>query len=126
MLVKINNKVGCMDLMTIKFAHVNNYGMFKGITDVCERPQCADAEDPFLLVSTDTDTVSVVTELPLVTQGYQIIDSYGPQGIANVDFCFRRGLSIDPYINRLVTKALIKQSKVFAITLDNSPVRTVM
>ena len=80
---------------------------------------------PHSSIYTETNLVSVVAELPLVTQGYRLIDSYGPQGISNMDFCCRHGLSLDPYINRLITKVLIKQSKVFAITMDNTPVRTV-
>lgn len=76
--------------------------------------------------SVEADQVSVVAELPLVTQGYRLIDSYGPKGITNMDFCLRKGLSMDPYVNRLITKVLVKQSKVFAITVDSTGIRTVM
>ena len=70
--------------------------------------------------------VPVVTELPLLSQGYQLVDSYGPQGITNKDFCFDKGLSLDPYVNRIISKILVKQSRVFAITLDYTPTRTLM
>ena len=72
------------------------------------------------------DQVPLVTELPLTSQAYRVIDSYGAHGITNQDFCMRKGLTLDYYANRALAKSLIKQSKVFAITSDSSNIRTVV
>ena len=74
----------------------------------------------------DVDMVPLVGELPLISQAYRVIDSYGPRGITHQDFCMKRGLALDHYANRALAKSLIKQSKVFAITSDNTNIRTVV
>lgn len=77
-------------------------------------------------VGGDVDLVPVMTELPILTQGYRVVDSHGPRGIANQDFCFRKGLSLHPYINRIVSKMLVKRTLASAITVDDTPTRTIM